>query len=492
MNYGNMDYGQQPQRRANITTVLDLCDRDEQDDILFPIDAQESLFYKDNTPYINHVNSLIEHTQRGPAEFGQRFTFDIGRKHGDFLSGALLQIKLGHWLSPAALKDLEQAPLGCPWRYANCLGNILIAKAELEVNGIIIETIDSDYIYIKTMLESTSNKFGISYDGYGKNPFTNTPSLTAYPTNDGTLICPLLFHFMCNQRKSLLALIASAEGTIKINIQFRPFTECIALINTYRESCTATPLMSEFIIGQQTYKTPIKEPRFEDVRLLLQGVYYDTKLRDVYMRRPFEYIIRQPFIFTFTEPMKYVANKTAIDKVTIQLPLEINNPIEEIIWIFRRKSAAINNEWNNYSGFTALQEKQLLQVNSNAKLPQPITNAIIQINGVELINADGDYFRNKIASVHPGGINAYSSFIYGYNFAKSPGEHQPSGSFNASRSNSVRLTLEVCIPRRVEASSIEASGWDEEILRGWEIKVFVIGLNWLRFENGISNLLFKD
>jgi hypothetical protein len=487
-----MDYGKQPQRAANITTVLDLCDRDEQDDILFPIDAQESLFYRDHTPYINHVNSFIEHTQRGPAEFGQRFTFDIGRKHGDFLSGAFLQVKLGHWLSPTAIEALSNDPLGCPWRYANYLGNILIAKAELEINGVIIETIDSDYIYIKTLLDSTSNQFGLTYDGYGKNPFANTPSTTAYPTNNGTLICPLLFHFMSDQRKALLALIASTEGTIKINIQFRPFTECISLINAYRENCTSTPLMSEFIIGQQTYKTPVKEPRFEDVRLLLQGVYYDSQLRDVYMRRPFEYIIRQPFIFTFTEPMKYVANKTALDRVTIQLPLEINNPIEEIIWVFRRKSAAINNEWNNYSGFSALQEKQLLQVNPAAKLPQPINNAIIQINGVELINADGDYFRNKIASVHAGGYNAYSNFIYGYNFAREPAKHQPSGSFNASRSNSVRLTLDVSIPRPIYASSMEAPGWDEEALRGWEIKVIIVGLNWLRFENGISNLLFKD
>lgn len=479
---------QQVQRRANITTVLDLCDRDEQDDILFPIDTQESLFYRKGQQYINHVSSLTEHTQRGPAEFGQKFSYDIGRKHGDFLAGAFLQIKLGHWLSPTALEALMADPLGCPWRYANCLGNIIIAKAELEINGIIIETIDSDYIYIKTLLESDSNKFGLLYDGYGKDPQVDAP----YPTENGTLICPLPFHFMTSEKKSLLALIATAENSIKINIQLRPFTECITLINAYRKRCTSTPLMSEFNIGLVNYKTPIKEPRFEDVRLLLQGVYYDNMLRDAYLRKPFEYIIRQPSIFGFTEPMKYVTNKTAIDKVTIQLPLEINNPIEEILWIFRRKSAAINNEWNNYSGYTVLQKKQIEDANMHPKftLPSPITNANLQINGVEVINADGEYFRNRISSVHPGGYNAYSQYIYGYNFAKEPGKHQPSGSFNASRTTSVRLTLEVSIPQVIEeASDME---WDDETLRGWEIKVFVIGLNWLRFENGISNLLFKD
>ena len=69
---------------------------------------------------------------------------------------------------------------------------------------------------------------------------------------------------------------------------------------------------------------------------------------------------------------------------------------------------------------------------------------------------------------------AYNSFIYGYPFARHPGQHQPSGSINASRLQSLRLVLDVV-----------STGT-------WEVKVFCIGLNWLRFENGMANHIFTD
>ena len=70
---------------------------------------------------------------------------------------------------------------------------------------------------------------------------------------------------------------------------------------------------------------------------------------------------------------------------------------------------------------------------------------------------------------------AMSSFIYGYPFARNPGEHQPSGSFNASRVT-LRLVLDVKAPPGAL----------------WEVKVFCIGMNWMRFENGLANAMFED
>jgi len=47
---------------------------------------------------------------------------------------------------------------------------------------------------------------------------------------------------------------------------------------------------------------------------------------------------------------------------------------------------------------------------------------------------------------------------------------------NASRVQSLRLVLEVEAPKGCQ----------------WEVKVFCIGINWLRFENGVCNKLFED
>ena len=179
--------------------------------------------------------------------------------------------------------------------------------------------------------------------------------------------------------------------------------------------------------------------------------------------------------FTFDEPLKYAISKTSSDTITVQLPLEANHPLEEIIWFVRRKEASNNNEWTNYS---AVLEREY---NSTFNPLVPLLKrAVIQVNGITICDASEQYYRQLLSTHHKGGIISYKKYIYGYPFARHPSEeHQPSGSLNASRVQSLRLTLEIQSPISLYDSS-------------WEIKVFCIGLNWLRFENGICNKLFTD
>ena len=102
------------------------------------------------------------------------------------------------------------------------------------------------------------------------------------------------------------------------------------------------------------------------------------------------------------------------------------------------------------------------------------------MNGQTICDAPEAYYRQLISNHHKGGYISYKKYIYGYPFANHPSEeHQPSGSLNASRVQNLRLTLEIQQP---------SSQYDVT----WEVKVFCIGLNWLKFENGICNKLFTD
>ena len=197
----------------------------------------------------------------------------------------------------------------------------------------------------------------------------------------------------------------------------------------------------------------------------------DGSFRSKMLREPFEILHRQVQTFSFDEPLKYSVNKQT-DLIRIQLPLEANHPIEEIIWIVRRKDVAVNNEWTNYS--------DTVEANWSTDatfLTKPLLlNASLQVNGLTMIDSDEQYFRQHIARRHRGGFAAYSNYIYGISFAERPGDHQPTGSINASRANSIRLNLEVNAPKGVE----------------WEVKVYCLGLNWMRFENGLANALFED
>ena len=72
---------------GGITTLLDLTDRDAQENYLFPLGASQSWFSLDTQRKLISFAPNIQTTLfRGPAEFGQRFVFDIGSlRNGDLL-----------------------------------------------------------------------------------------------------------------------------------------------------------------------------------------------------------------------------------------------------------------------------------------------------------------------------------------------------------------------------------------------------------------------
>ena len=215
----------------------------------------------------------------------------------------------------------------------------------------------------------------------------------------------------------------------------------------------------------------VAPPMPKSVQLLTYGAVVDGELRTRMLRNPFDLLHREVQTFSFDEPLKYAVGWNGTDnRIRIQLPLEANHPVEEIIWFVRRKDVKNNNEWTNYS--SAVEADW-----TPAKAAQPLLQtAELQVNGQSICKADEQYYRQRIAAAHRGGFAAYSRFIYGYSFAEHPAEHQPSGSLNASRVDSLRLILEVAAPQDGT----------------WEVKVFCLALNWTRFENGLSSPMYMD
>lgn len=595
-----------------ITTLLDLTNRDIQENYLFPIGTDITWFTRTtDRKLLSFVPVLQENALRGPAAFGQRFTFDLGSiAVGDLLLGTALQISLDHWLDQQSqnLYDagkISYSSRATAWEYANSLGTSIIELAELELDGKTIETIDGDFIHtFSSLFPDYNTQVGVSYDHLGQmsrqrllDP-TRRPLL--FPVENGNLNCILPFFFMRTKLHEALPMIAMREGFVKIHITLRPFEQCVRQLQGFRATCTSTPLETTFPFtfttctwtytpsalngswdvpppfsliyntGTATYQwnyssqtnrgswaticpvtfttsslfswtastatwSPgppnfdfayqdpllpskfyywdsipkawrsgpldagnpafnltrgsnvwnsvtgdwsVAAPVFKSVQLLTYGAIVNGEFRNRMLRSPFEILHREVQTFYFEEPLKYaVGNRTEGTTIRIQLPLEANHPIEEIIWFVRRKGVGINNEWTNYS---AVLESEWTALAAAGAAQRPLLqNAIIQVNGTVLCDADEQFYREGIASAHRGGYAAYSRFIYGYSFAKTPGEHQPSGSLNASRVNSLRLVLDVRPPGGI----LDAT---------WEVKVFCIGLNWLRFENGLANPVFED
>ena len=263
----------------------------------------------------------------------------------------------------------------------------------------------------------------------------------------------------------------------------------------YRENCTQTPLNetvsfnSTGILPPITTKTVKCAPEFRDFRILTVCPLITGSLREKYLHRPFEQMVKLVQTFNFEEPLKYIVSKpnANTDTVEIQLPLELNHPVTELLWVFRRKAVLVNNEWTNFTPAIGL------ETNPTKIYPPWLDWASIRINGSELISADGNWFREHIAAKHRGGLISYNAYTYGYSFARYPDEHQPTGTANMSRATSVTLNLRVNQPITTDLNALNPPCvFDPATVGGWEVFVYAIYYNWLRFENGICNRMFTD
>jgi hypothetical protein len=66
------------------------------------------------------------------------------------------------------------------------------------------------------------------------------------------------------------------------------------------------------------------------------------------------------------------------------------------------------------------------------------------------------------------------------------GDEQPAGTVNASRCL-LRLDLDITVP-----SDTTFSECSHDSPFGWEVHVFAVSINWMRFVNGVVGPLFAD
>jgi hypothetical protein len=466
---------------SDITTLLDTTPRDFQDNSFFPLDAETTWWLPTPDRKVHPFTlSLQQHPFRGPTSFGQRFTFDVPSVGcGDILLATCLQIELGHWLDDTTLCRLQNgkytyAPGQNVWNYSNSLGTVIIEKAELEVNGVTIESIDGDFINVHGLLgRDIQTQYGISVDGLGRYPFPYTPrSMSPFPTESGSLCIPLSFFFQRIMLKEGFPLLAVKQGSTRIHITLRPFEACIVSADGTSPLGKKVHMLSAGVPVQ--VNTSLAIPQFKKIQLITYGAHTQGSVHDSILRTPFEILTRRVETFSFLEPLKYSINTGSDDIINVQLPLEINHPMEEIIWFLRRKASTMKNDYVNYSAITGEEFDPVF----NKKRPL-LQRAAIYLNGTEIVQKEENWFRQHIASLHPGGIAAYSQYIYGYSFSRHPGKHQPSGTANASKLQTVKLSLSVQHP---------GGNFNQE----WEVIVYVVRLNWLRFQNGIASCIYMD
>jgi hypothetical protein len=394
------------------------------------------------------------------------------------------------------------------WTYANGIGRVLVESAEFQVDDTVLETVDTvSADCIVKLFPDINNVFGFGRDGTG---FTSPQELITTPsagpsqeptgmfdpqrpftTENGDIFCLVPFFFTRHPNRAAFPLLSvNHNGRVRINFNLRPFDQCVRSVSGLRANCNDSPLNKTFTFinnitaATTTVNTGADPPVFQDIKMIVYSTLLGDEVRQKYIRNTYESMYRtlQPFIFS--EPLKYAVASTnsAVDSVRVQLPLEFNHPVEEIFWTIRRTAQEINNNWLDFSSYT---EKQLKD-NSNLIPLEPLIDGTIYVNGIPLVQLSGQALRYHMAELHLGGIVPYASYIYGYSFARKPGSYTPSGTVNMSRASSCRLDLTVRVPPAAPGAFTVTQE------QTWEVLVYGIGINWLRFQNGMCSRIFNS
>lgn len=382
--------------------------------------------------YRRYTNFAIESQPMyfdGTPDFGKRITCLIPRR-GDLLSQVILEVNL-----PAiTLTD------GTPVSYVNSIGHALIQEITVEVGEQEIDKQNGEWMEIWSNYTTTTDKQTGFYNMIGKVDGYTPPTIFG-PTK---LYIPLRFWF-CRNPGLALPLCALQYHPIRINLTLRPLSQL------YFTQLLTTPACTTLEVNPAQITS-----------LMLYGdyIYLDEEERRRFVSTTHEYLIEQ---VQYTPPIPIASGAT-----TGTLRLEFNHPIREMFWYIQRDAMARYHEIFNYSSLGTF------EVGTRTDMLQ---DAVIQFSGFDRFQPrDAGYFR----LVQPWQYHTVipeELFVYSYSFALRPEDMQPSGSFNASRMDSIVLQVSLNPTLVNQVGTVHS-------------RVYAINHNVLRVADGYGGVLF--
>lgn len=363
--------------------TIQLQARGIQDTYLLTEEVSSNFFEYGYRKYVNFASEVIKIPTLQTVNWGKKVTALIPR-HGHLLSNVYLKLEIpeltktsGDWVS-----------------YSDTLGYGILNKLELEIGGIIVETLQPQYMDIVDELTQADGR-------KGKNlMILKSDTYVAARHNaetSKTLMIPLPF-FFTKQYNLSLPLIALTNPEIKINMEFKSFDECIHYNGVtgpvYKD------IISADIYGEYMYLDESLIPEFEnrDHHFLVDSVQYN-EIESI-----------SPNLTTHVSSLKF------------------NHPVRELLFVLVDENSITNNDHFNYSRYS--DEASLLM---SASLYLENHSRFDDLPEVYLRTV----FPYKQHSVIP------NRYIYMMPFALNAESNQPSGALNFSRFDNVSLHLKL-------------------------------------------------
>jgi hypothetical protein len=475
--------------------IVSLVDRGIFDEIVYPKEGDKTLLQPVNEAYHNFIQTIEEFGFAGSPTWNQRLTFEIPKgvfdtSAGDFLNFITFRIKPGTWFSYDIHKKLASGryvyqDISGAWCYASSLGTIAIEYAEMEVDGVIVERIDSTYIDLMNKINNTSNEMSMYEDSIigarSDAQYLNEEECvrSIYPTEDGYVYINLPFWFTKHSNSAFP--IISCDKPIRFHIKLRPFDEVVRKLHSPK-GCKEMPVNQtitmidtdfpyEYLVNVHTISSI---PALESATIICGLSHIDGDLRKAYTEAPHDLLMNSVTVMHFAEPLKYVVGTSDSDTIKIGLPLDaLNGPLNKLIFVIRRKAVTAFSDWTNYSALLPNEVDPIYNPNHSL-----LVHAQLMVGTCSYIDEDEAYW-NQYGGIHEtGGIQVSGNYIYSFSFGENPGSFSPSGSINTSR---VDLGLNLTVKPPGGAADGE-----------WEVLVYGLTYNWMKFENGLANMVFMD
>jgi hypothetical protein len=371
----------------------------------------------------------------GTADFGRRISAIIPHK-GDLLHRLILEV------------SLPQVVAGDPdTSWVNSIGHALIEEVTIEIGEKEIDKQTGEWMQIWTSLSMPDSKKLGYYNMVG------SQSAFTQDSQPGPLklYIPLQFWF-CNNIGMALPLIALQTHPVRLTLKLRDLQQLF-----YRDS-----------IGVNCNQK-INTVHISDITMYGDYIFLDIEERRKFASVKHEYLIEQ---VQYTSPTGIEAEASVKN-----IDLNFNHPIKELLWVVQQNRMRSSNELFNYSS---------LQLNEAGRPNDLAVDAVIQFDGFDRFRRrDISYFR----LVQPWQYHTRvpDDFIYVYSFAINPEDAHPSGTFNASRLDSLRLVLRMNNPINNTGNNILVQPIEQKAAI---CMVYAKNYNVLRIVAGMGGLLF--
>jgi len=360
-------------------------------------------------------------------------------------------------------RDDESRITGEDFRFVKNLGEVMIENYFIYIGGTVIDKQYGEWLHIWNELSIESSKrygydkmIGNIPEIYLPDPFNRLPN-GSVQIEKQRLFVPLTFWF--NRSPGLaLPLIALQYHEVEIHIVVRPYKELFT-VNEMKPT------------GWNAYF----DSNILDINPYLEVnyIFLDTAERNFFATNVQDYLIEQT-----TQISLLNVNKFATSELTLQ------NPVKEIVWVFKRNDVDEKNNWFDYIDYDYQDVREYIEENNDCacesytREKEIMMNAKFIFNGIDRFEEKDSAYFNLVQPYQHHTVIPKTG-IYVYSFSLYPENFQPSGACNMSRINKIQLKTERCkLP--------------ENATYKYDMFVYVVNYNFLRITAGLAGLSFSS